>query len=122
MKKFLIAIMLLVPAPSVWADVSASVRVDQAYSVLWDHDKINATTYNLYINGAFVSAVAATAITPTGVELALTAGQLPVGVYRLELTAVGSGGESDKSEVLILTVQSVTPRPNPPTRPRVVIR
>lgn len=117
---------VLLPSYAAAQVVNVDVPADKAFTVAWDHDKLNTQGYRLYNNDELEGEVPATLITPTGVAMSVSANVLQVGeVFLLELVAYNQAGESARSGIQ-LTVVAGDPAPvqppSAPTNPRVTIQ
>ena len=123
MKKFLITLALvLLPTLSYAQTVCpspCSVTQGEAFTFAVDHDGLNVTSYNLYVNSALVGSLTTAPVAGTVSFIfpgSSTVGTTP-GTYTLEATAVGPNGESPKSPSVQVLIVAATPTPTLPVAP-----
>jgi hypothetical protein len=83
-----------------------------------DHNGVNATGYKVYVDGALLSTLPASARTAAGV-VPFTVPAMTRGVHVVEFTAFNLDTESDRAGV---EATAKTPKPATPQNLRIVIR
>lgn len=114
-------------SPSLWRKIahyvtfgavqlSDSIKANQPFTVMVDHDGIDTTSYTLYVNGVLNVTLPATALVNGSVSFPFAQG-MPKGSYTFVARAIGPGGETNSDSLAL----SVTPGPpNKPNNPRIV--